>query len=202
MTHNILKITGLFLLIVAINNFNIQLTLAYSSEEDISTSINYSHNDEGSSVIIEFCLNNFSAHPLRGFYYSDNIPTDFELSLVKVEINGTQVEYLIKDMGNKDDVYPGRIPYRWIIETPPNFLEDKPINEKIGTIKIVYSITPSNQDDSYDSFQNNWVALLKNGENETPVFGYNEAFYNEDSRSVGNGGGGCFFITTTTPLIP
>ena len=84
---------GFCLIIITISGFKIQPSFAFSSEADIFTAIHKS-NGEGESITIEFSLINFAIDGIKGFYYIDNISSNFELHREWVEINGDRVECL------------------------------------------------------------------------------------------------------------
>lgn len=177
--YNILFFILIFTIFMTCNS--VRLSFAFCSEKQISTSIQQSHGDDN-SITREFTLKNLGSLQILNFSYTDHIPSSFCLRCEKVEINGTQVEY-IDENGNENDVYNGMIPYRWVISFPA-FLLKNDSTEKMSSLKIIYSISSLTSIDTSMPIQNSWIGLLEYG---NPIFGYNEISLKDSPEN------GCFF---------
>ena len=110
---------------------------------------------------------------LRGFFYTEQIPDNLQVSTISVKINDTEVSNYIFQFGLNDDVYLGSIPYRWILETPLSFLEENPIPEDVF-VEIVYSVT-SDAAGVFNLDEFNWVGYFQDASSgERASFGHSE----------------------------
>lgn len=92
-----------------------------------------------SPVVVTANFTNGGTNPMRGFYYSDQLPSGSEVTTVSVKLNGRAITNYTFESGLSGDVYAGRTPYRWILERPKNFTESNPIPPQ-ATAQIIYSI--------------------------------------------------------------
>lgn len=157
---------------------------AFSSHQGISASREFEVTtaDQGEAIKSTFRLNN-TEDIISGFYYTEHIPAHFTVETISVRIfEYFENWYLFHEItdytyeiGLEADVYDGCIPHRWVIETPPNFVE----NHKIGInsdaetfeIEIIYTISSQMKGD-FTLPGYNWVGKL--GTNSSPFFGYGD----------------------------
>ncbi|MBE9575057.1 MAG: cadherin-like domain-containing protein [Proteobacteria bacterium] len=127
------------------------------------------------SITVRVTFTNSEANNLRGFYYTEQIPQGLTVDTesIAVKINDNPVSNYIFESGSVGDVYPGYIPHRWVLETPPTFAENNPIPPNY-TVEIVYSVS-STQEGTFDFDEFNWVGYYQNAaEGEREAFGHSE----------------------------
>ena len=125
----------------------------------------------GITVTVNFTTS--EVNDLRGFYYTEQIPQGLSVSTISVKINGSDIPDYIFENDSIGDVYPGYIPYRWVLETPTAFLENNPISPNY-TVEIVYSIS-SRQTGTFDFDEFGWVGYYQEApEGERVAFGHSE----------------------------
>jgi hypothetical protein len=63
--------------------------------------------------------------PINGFYLTDEIPVELLIQpgTFTATINGFDLSNITEEIGMSGDVYPAAVPYRLILETPPDFIE-------------------------------------------------------------------------------
>jgi hypothetical protein len=105
---------------------------------------------------------------LRGFCYSEQIPSGLKVALLGLRINGRSVTNYTFESGQDSDVYPGYTPYRWVLETPTGFTENNPVPANT-TLQVQYSLT-SPLVGSFSLQQFGWVGY--NPANTNASFGY------------------------------
>ena len=93
----------------------------------------------GESITVTVTFTNWESNDLRAFYYVDQIPDELNVNRISVKINGTDVLGYTSESGSVGDVYAGCVPHRWILEVPPDFDENNPI-EANSILEIVYSV--------------------------------------------------------------
>jgi hypothetical protein len=128
-----------------------------------------------SSITVTVSFANYELDELRGFYYTEQIPVGLTLETVSIKIaddigGETEISNYTIESGSSGDVYPGFVPNRWIIETPPPpFDENNPISTDY-TLEIVYTVSsPSQGTLNFSDFS--WVGYY-----ETAAEGEREAF--------------------------
>jgi len=92
----------------------------------------------GASVTVSVRFRHTEPDVLRGFYYSDQIPSALIVDPVGVKVDGVSVDCTL-EVGGSDDVYSGATSYRWILEAP-GFVQDNRINSN-SVVEIVYQVT-------------------------------------------------------------
>jgi PKD repeat protein len=126
----------------------------------------------GESITIKVSFINRKANNLGGFYYTEHIPEGLRVNAGSVKINGTDVPCLV-EAGSSGEVYPGAVPYRWVLETPPGFAEKNPISPN-SAVEIVYSVTSSGAG-AFNLNEFNWVGYYQSAaEGMRAAFGYSE----------------------------
>jgi hypothetical protein len=120
---------------------------------------------------------NLEVDDLRGFYYTEQIPEGLTVNTLNLKIIDGDTEIDIPDhtfeLGVSGGVYPGCIPYRWVIETPDAFDENNPIPPN-AELEILYSITSAEKGTySFDEFS--WVgSYLAAPDGQREAFGHSE----------------------------
>jgi len=130
---------------------------------------------------------NGGSNALRGLFYSEQVPSGITLDPVSVILNGQTITNYTFESGQLGDVYAGRTPQRWRLETPTNFTEANPIPPQ-ATVQIAYTIS-SAIPGSFSFQQFSWASYAPAGTNAS--FGCSE---DADSQTVS-------FLTTTNPLV-
>jgi hypothetical protein len=114
---------------------------------------------------------------LRGFLYSDQLPSTLVVEPLSLMLNGVSVTNYSIESGEDGDVYPGHKPWRWILETPVQFAQTNPIPPRTQ-VRIVYSIS-SAAPGIFTLPQFGWAA---GGSDMTNAhFGHSEVF---ESRTI------------------
>lgn len=132
------------------------------------------------SIIINVGFTNSETHAINGFYYTEHIPQGLTVNTVTVRINGQEISNYLFESGIADEVYLGCIVYRWIFETPPNFVDDNPIHTN-ASAEIVYSLS-SNQEGTFNCDNFNWVGYYQDApEGQRAAFGYSE---DDDKQTI------------------
>jgi hypothetical protein len=125
----------------------------------------------GEPITVTVIFTNEEAYDLRGFYYTEQIPEQLWVDAVNIRVDGSDISYLFES-GSSGEIYPGSIPYWWVIEIP-TFAENNPIPEN-STVVIVYHVTSSEAGTfNFDEF--NWVGYYQNApEEERAALGHSE----------------------------
>ena len=81
------------------------------------------------NINVTVTFRNLEADDLRGFYYTEHVPEGLTVNTLNLRIFDGDIETEIAgytlEFGASGDVYPGYVPYRWILETPPQpFIEN------------------------------------------------------------------------------
>ncbi len=127
---------------------------------------------KGDTIWVTVTVTNNEYEVIRGFYYSDFIPDDqdFIIKTKSVDISGQAVRNFMREQGVAGDVYEDYMNERWILETPPDFTEDNPLNPG-DSVQIVYGITSGESKDCILP-QFSWVGYL---ESSRAIYGHSEA---------------------------
>ena len=140
-----------------------------------------------SIIVVSVNFTNRGPGALRGFFYTDQVPSGLTVATLSVTVNEQGVTNCSFESGREGDVYPRCTPYRWVLEQPPAFSEPNPIPLN-ASAQIVYAIS-SSAPGSFDLRHFSWVGNRTGGTNSS--FGYGE---DADQRSV-------TFLTTSTPTF-
>jgi len=125
-----------------------------------------------SEIIAAALFINGLTNELRGFLYSDQLPSTVTVTPLLVRLNGITITNYSFESGLDGDVYSGYKPWRWQIETPAGFAESNAIPEQ-AEVRIVYSIS-SGQPGVFSLHPPTWVATIPD---ETEMlFGYGGIF--------------------------
>jgi hypothetical protein len=151
-----------------------------SSEISMSRSISDTTSLPGEEISIDLLIRfrNIS-NSARGLYITDNLPDSLVDSFItlSVELGGIDITNAVTiEQDSSGSIYEGATPIRWILETPPWFTENLPVNAN-DSVVVKYSITiPSNATDStVYSFPNaQWVAAIDSFGTLNYEFGYED----------------------------
>ena len=131
----------------------------------------------GETITIEFVfdIGDGITDPMRGFYFTDEIPEDLtvEEGSYTVKLNGVDLTNIVDEIGVAGDFYPGAIPYRLILETPPDFINNNPL-EGGDKLILTYELTIPNDTTAYTVYtfpRYNWAGCIM-GDPMEYVFGY------------------------------
>lgn len=127
----------------------------------------------GEAITVTVSFTNIEVNDLRGFYYTEYIPEGLSVNAISVKIAGNNVSSYLVDIGSSGEVYPGFIPYRWVLETPPDFSENNPLSSDL--LEIIYTVTSPNIG-TFNFNEFSWVGyFLSAAEGERAAFGHSEA---------------------------
>jgi len=129
------------------------------------------------AIVVTATFTNGAGVVLRGFCYSEQIPSGLKVTVLGLSLNGQGVTNYTFESGLDSDVYPGCTPYRWVLEQPTGFIGNNPVPTN-ATVRIQYSIT-SPAIGSFNLQQFNWAGY--NPANTNVSFGYSES---SDAQSV------------------
>jgi hypothetical protein len=90
-------------------------------------------------VVVTASFTNEGVVALRGFFYDEQLPSGLTVTPLSVMLNGQSITNYTFETGQAGDVYPGCIPYRWVLERPRNFTETNPLPPQ-AQAQIVYAI--------------------------------------------------------------
>ena len=93
-----------------------------------------------SAIVVTATFTNSSPDPLRGFLYTEQLPTAIILSNGSITLNGQSITNAILESGLDGEVYSGFTPWRWRLETPTNFAEAHPVPSG-AVVQIKYALT-------------------------------------------------------------
>lgn len=122
------------------------------------------------TIWVSTTIQNNSGDTLKGLVYSEQILSGIRVIPYSLKINDVNYSSYTVDIGNSGDVYTGEIPYRWIVQTPPDFTSAGSI-VPAGTIEILYGLS-STTNISFSFNQDAWYGGLTGADTLTPVFGY------------------------------
>jgi len=158
----------------------LSLPVAFGFQSDNSSltrSFNKTITIANSQIIVTVNFTNGGTAASRGFYYADQVPSGLAVSTLSLTVNGNAVTNYLFESGQDGDVYPGCIPYRWVLEQPTNFAQANPIPPQ-APVQIVYAIT-SSVSNIFNLQQFSWVGFDPTMTNA--AFGYSET---SDQQSV------------------
>jgi len=95
-----------------------------------------------SPVVVRVTFSNGGLAPLRGFFYSEEVPSPLAVNSLKVTVDGQVITNATLEAGYDGDVYAGYTPWRWRLETPTNFFEAHPLSSQ-SVVEIAYTLTSS-----------------------------------------------------------
>jgi hypothetical protein len=128
-------------------------------------------------IVVTSTFTNGDAWAVRGFCYSEQLPSGLTATSMSVVLNGSPITNYTVESGMDGDVLAGCTPWRWVLELPDDFVPANPLAPQ-STVQVIYSITAS-QSGSFTFQQSMWFAadlVLTNA-----CFGYGE---NSDQQTV------------------
>lgn len=129
----------------------------------------------GGRITVTIMITNHEAVALRGFYYSDQIPTGWTVNTVQVQVDGSTFTNYSYTTGAAGEIYSGNTPQRWALELPQgngNFSPTHPIPANGGTARLVYTMrVNSGTGDDYELGREGWAGWLASNPG-VAVFGY------------------------------
>ncbi len=137
----------------------------------------------GDPITVAVTLSNSESAAVRAFYYTDHVPQGLDVATVSVTVDGTAATGYLYEVGYADEVFPGAVPHRWILETPPDLTESLPVT---STCTIVYTLTSSTEG-SYALPGYTWVGY--DAAAALGVFGYETDPPTFEFVSAGSGTG-------------
>jgi uncharacterized repeat protein (TIGR01451 family) len=123
------------------------------------------------TITVTVTFTNGGAEDLRGFVYSEEIPSGMNVTPLNVSLNGQVLTNFVVELGQDGDVYAFNTPCRWILERPAQFGESNSI--PVGAaVQIVYALS-SAISGSFGLEQFSWAACHPASTNAE--FGYSES---------------------------
>jgi len=110
-----------------------------------------------SRIMVTVNFTNDPAGTCRGFFYSDQVPSELTVSTLSVMVNGKAVTNSLFESGQNGDVFPECTPYRWVLEQPTNFPQSNPVPPN-QPVQITYAIT-SAVSNRFSLQQFSWVGF-------------------------------------------
>ncbi len=92
----------------------------------------------GTPLAVSATLTNTGSNTVRAFYYTDHLAPHLGVSTVSVTVDGAADTDYTYGIGSVDEVYPGTVAHRWVIESPPGLAEDTPVS---SSCVIEYTVT-------------------------------------------------------------
>jgi uncharacterized repeat protein (TIGR01451 family) len=130
----------------------------------------------GDTITVTVVITNNEAVPLRGLYYSDQVPNGWVVNTAKVAVNRALVEDYAYRQGYASQIYAGFTPHRWALEMPqgsPVFSPTHPIPASGGTAQITYTmIVSGSTGGDYVVGYETWAGWLETASAGTAVFGH------------------------------
>jgi PKD repeat protein len=156
-------------------------TYIYPTDKNILINRSFEPDDfsavsSGGAITVTIDVTNNESVPLRGFYYSDQVPDVWVVNTASVSVNGSSIADYTYGQGYTGEVYTDSIPHRWALEMPQGdgvFSPAHSIPASGGTARIVYTMivsggTGSDYSIGYDA----WAGWLETTPNGTAIFGY------------------------------
>jgi uncharacterized repeat protein (TIGR01451 family) len=131
---------------------------------------------DGDTITITIAITNTEAVPLRGLYYSDQVPNGWVVNTAGVGVNHASVEDYVYGRGYAGQIYTGFTPHRWALEIPQGsgvFSPTHPISASGGTAQITYTmIVSGSTGGDYIIGYETWAGWLETTFVGTAVFGH------------------------------
>jgi hypothetical protein len=96
----------------------------------------------GSNITVTVTFTNANEGEVRGYFYSEQLPSAVDVVSSVVQISGRSVTNYLFERGLVDDVYAGYVPVRWAVEEPTNFLAGNSLPPG-SSFKLTYSLSCS-----------------------------------------------------------
>jgi hypothetical protein len=122
-------------------------------------------------ITVTAVLTNGGTSAVRGFYFTEQIPSGLVLRTLGVTVDGRTVSNYTLESGVVGEVYAGYTTYRWVLETPTAFSQNNSIAPNTGA-RIEYSLT-SAQAGSFSLAQFSWSGFYAS--TATASFGCSDA---------------------------
>ena len=126
-----------------------------------------------SPILVTATLTNGGTAELRGFYFTDQLPSAFTVTTLSVALGEQNITNYSVETGCDGDVFPGYTPWRWRIETPIALAESNPVPPQ-AAVQIVYSIS-SSSNGIFALQPFDWAAYCADPTNA--VFGFAQSTY-------------------------
>jgi uncharacterized repeat protein (TIGR01451 family) len=130
----------------------------------------------GDAITITVVITNNEAVPLRGLYYSDQVPNGWAVNTAGVAVNGSPIEDYVYGQGYAGQIYTGFTPHRWALELPWGsdvFSPTHPISASGGTALLTYTMVVSGSiGGDYVIGYEAWAGWLETVSDGTAVFGH------------------------------
>jgi uncharacterized repeat protein (TIGR01451 family) len=139
---------------------------------------NFSTVSNGGSITVTVEVANNEDVALRGFYYSDQVPSGWVMNTASVSLGGSPIADYAYEQGYTAEIYPAFVPHRWALELPQGggaFSPTHAIPAPGGTAQIVYTmIVSGGSGDDYAIGYDAWAGWLQTVPTGTAVFGYQD----------------------------
>jgi hypothetical protein len=165
MMPKMLRVTSCLAALLALQAFGFS-----SGNSSLARSFSTTTSLVNSPIVVTATFTNGETDALRGFNYSEQLPSALAVTTVNVTLNGQSITRFTFESGMDGDVYAGLTPRRWRLETPTNFTEANPIPAH-GVVQIVYTIAASSAG-SFSLQQFTWAACFPDRVSTT--FGHSE----------------------------
>ena len=130
----------------------------------------------GDIITVTVVITNNEAIPLRGLYYSDQVPNGWVVNTTGVAVNRALIEDYVYGQGYASQIYAGFTPHRWALEVPQGNVvlsPTHPISASGGTAQITYTMLVSGSTGGdYIVGYETWAGWLETAPAGTAVFGH------------------------------
>jgi uncharacterized repeat protein (TIGR01451 family) len=130
----------------------------------------------GDTITVTVVITNNEATPLRGLYYSDQVPNGWVVNTTGVAVNDELIEDYTYGQGYASQIYAGFTPHRWALEMPHGsgvFSPTHPISASGGVAQITYTmIVSGSTGGDYVIGYETWAGWLETTPTGTAVFGH------------------------------
>ena len=93
----------------------------------------------GDTIAMVVEVLNSEPESIRGFYYSDHVPGEFQICGDAVWIDEMEISDFLYERDAKGSVYQGCVPHRWVIDLPQGEMIHNAIAPNQGSLRIVCS---------------------------------------------------------------
>jgi hypothetical protein len=186
--EKVVKLTFVAILSLFLSFDSVYGYSTHPTSTNISRNFDKLETSRADAITVTTTFFHLTGNDLRGFYYTEHIPEGLVVNTISVKINGNDITNHMVESGSNGDVYPGYVPFRWILEIPPSFAENNPLSP-YDSLVIVYTVTALHVGAfNFDEFS--WVGYFQSA--QAAAFGYSEQI---DKQSIK-------FATKAMPWIP
>jgi uncharacterized repeat protein (TIGR01451 family) len=130
----------------------------------------------GDTITVTVVITNNETIPLRGLYYSDQVPEGWVVNTAGIAVDHALIEDYAYAQGYAGQIYAGFTPHRWALEMPQGggvLSPTHPVPASGGTAQITYTMLVSGSTGGdYVIGYETWAGWLETAPAGTAVFGH------------------------------